>query len=371
MKIVSFTTGTWELRHGRIHQPTARWTILNSYFEKMGADIENIRITPTRWLGYYAGYGLSILKNIVKSVRQRRYVDLVLSYFPYMAPIGFFSAKLGRIPWVADWGDALIGSPVVEHFREYQRLKYITIRLLERTILKRANRIVTNFVGLKQQLIREGFSKSRVTAISDGVDNTLFTPISSYHTKEIDELKEELGIEGKIMFYHGKIAKMYKLTRLVNALKIASKSIPDLNLLLVGDGDGVDDIRWLARKLSIERQVTITGAIPHEEMPRYVRLADLCILPFRGGALKIWEWCASGKPVIGFRGYLEMEGFIHNENAYLVDSPREITNAIIRVLTDENLAKRLGQGAVEIAMKHDWRKLSKKYFGILEDAVSC
>ncbi|MFX1487289.1 MAG: glycosyltransferase [Promethearchaeota archaeon] len=371
MRIISYSAGTWELRHGRIHQPTARWTILNRCFEKMGAVVENIRIAPARQFGYYAGYALSILKNIAKSVRRRRYVDLVLSYFPYMAPIGFFSGKLGGIPWVADWGDALIGSPVVEHFRNYQRSKYITIRFLERTILKSADRVVTNFVGLSQQLIGEGFDRNKVTAISDGVDNTLFVPPSSSHTREIDKLKEELGIKGKTMFYHGKIAKMYNLTRLVNALKIASKSIPDLNLLLVGDGDDVDGIKWLARKLNIEKYVTITGALPYEEMPRYVRLADVCILPFRGGALKIWEWCASGKPVIGFRGYLEMEGFIHNENAYLVDSPEEIANAVVRVLTDEDLAKRLGEGAAKIAMEHDWRKLSKEYFRILQDAVFC
>ncbi|MFX1598705.1 MAG: glycosyltransferase [Promethearchaeota archaeon] len=371
MKVACYSTVTWELRHGKIHQPTARWTILNSYFEKMGAEIESVNIIPSRLLGYYAGYGLSILKNINKSIRRRKDVDIILSYFPYMAPIGYLASSFGGMPWVADWGDALIGSPVFEYFRRHQKLKHLTVRFLEKTILKRAERVVTNFVALRQQLLMEGFREDKVIAISDGVDNKLFTPPSPRHAEDICRLKEELGIKGKIIFYHGKIARMYNLTRLINALKVASKKIPDLHLLLVGDGDDVSRVRWLTKKLNIEKQVSITGALPHKEMPRYVRLADVCILPFRGGALKIWEWCACGKPVIGFKGHLEMEGFIHNENAYLVNSPKQIPSAIVRVLTDEELEKRLREGALKIAMEHDWKNLSKKYFGILEDAVSC
>ncbi len=369
MRIVCYSTETWVLRHGKIHQPTARWTIFNSYFEKMGAEIENKKIVPSRQLGYYGGYGLAILKNIVESIRQRKDVDLILTYFPYMAPIGYLAGKIGGIPWVADWGDALIGSPAFEYFRRNQRLKYITIRFLENTILKRADRVITNFVGLRHQLLREGFDKEKVNAISDGVDNTLFTPPSSAHRKENAELKEKLGIRGRIAFYHGKIAKMYSLSQLVYALKATSKKIPDLHLLLVGDGDDVHRIKELAKNLNIENRIVITGALPHEEIPRYVRLADVCILPFNSGALKIWEWCACGRPIIGFRGYLELEGFRHNENSFLVSTPKEIPGAIVQVLSDEELAGRLGKSALKLAAEYDWKNLSRMYFEILKEAV--
>lgn len=369
MKIVSYSAATWEVRHGKIHQPTARWTILNDCFRELGAEIENIRIQPARQLGYYAGYASAIINNVLKSIKERKTLDLVLTYFPYMAPIGYLTSSLGGIPWVADWGDALIGTPVFEFFREFHILKYAAVRFLERTILKKARRVVTNFVGLRHQLIKEGFDRNKVIAISDGVNSKLFTPPSSRHREEIANLKEKLGIEGRIIFYHGKIARMYKLTRLVHILKAASRRIPDLYLLLVGDGDDIQRIRGLAKELGVEKRVIITGALPHEEMPNYVRLADVCVLPFNSGALKIWEWCASGKPVIGLRGYLEVEGFTHDENAYLVKSLKDIPEAVNRVLSDEELAERLGKAAVKLAVEYDWKKVSEKYFDVLEGAV--
>ena len=76
---------------------------------------------------------------------------------------------------------------------EEDGLKYRLSRGLENIILRKANHIVVICQGLKDELLRRGFSNDKVSIIENGVDTDHFNP-----REKNQELVKKFGLDGKI-----------------------------------------------------------------------------------------------------------------------------------------------------------------------------
>src|SRR6185437_1985017 len=47
--------------------------------------------------------------------------------------------------------------------------------------------------------------------------------------------------------------------------------------IIVGTGDGVEVLRALAREYGIEDRIVLTGWIPHQDLPAYINVIDICL----------------------------------------------------------------------------------------------
>lgn len=88
---------------------------------------------------------------------------------------------------------------------------------------------------------------------------------------------------------------------LLQAVKILQKSIPNVQLVLVGDGEERQGFELLAQGMGIKNHVRFVGRVSGEDLPRYYNMADLFILPsiHQGEAfgMVLLEAMASGVPV--------------------------------------------------------------------------
>lgn len=113
-----------------------------------------------------------------------------------------------------------------------------------------------------------GVSAEKITSVSSAIDPN-YKPMP----ERAEKLKEELGLEGPIIYYVGRIAFYKGVDDIIKAYYIAKKEIPDLNLVIGG-------IPTLKMKPEVEKwknqyaDVHFAGMIPDELMPVYYTMAD-------------------------------------------------------------------------------------------------
>ena len=173
-------------------------------------------------------------------------------------------------------------------------------KFIERKVLNKSDQIIvlSRFTKEKLQHVYKT-SAEKITIIPGGVDLKRFYPAAD-RTK----IKQRLNIpqEKMILFTVRNLVPRMGLENLIYAVKEVVKTVPDIYLVLGGDGPLKDNIISLAKELGIGDHVTFAGFIPEVELPDYYRMADIFILPtleLEGFGLVTLEALASGVPVLG------------------------------------------------------------------------
>ena len=156
------------------------------------------------------------------------------------------------------------------------------------------------------------------------------------------------------------VLERYKATDvLAEAWRIAAPQVPDATLHLIGRGTLHDVVQRLATDLP--EQTRWTESLPAEGIVNAVDDATVLVLPSRSEGLPrvIIEAACRGRAVVGTTAGGIPDLVRHGENGLLVPSEdaAALADALVRVLSDRQLAERLGAAAVHsrTAMARDTR----------------
>ena len=162
---------------------------------------------------------------------------------------------------------------------------------------------------------------------------------------------------------------------LLPAFREVKQQISDSRLLIVGAGTrlrkGYED--WVKRA-GLEKDVIFVGFASDADLPRYFRTADVFCVPATGresqGIILI-EAMASGIPIVttNICGYATV--VTHGEEGLLVP-PRDIrslSRALITLLNDESLRRRLGEKGLIRARDFSWIEISKRVVAYYEETL--
>jgi len=127
--------------------------------------------------------------------------------------------------------------------------------------------------------------------------------------------------------------------------------------LVVGN---VYDDRFLARaeELGVRDNLIVTGGVPREAVPAFVAAADVEGHDLQGYGLGTasLEVMAARVPVVSVVRDDNFPGIrLHSwDNVVMVppDDPRALADAIIRLLDDRDLARRVGEGQRALILDH-------------------
>ena len=141
---------------------------------------------------------------------------------------------------------------------------------------------------------------------------------------------------------------------------LIKREIPEATLDIIG-ARPVPEIKELAQKSS---DIRVLGYM--EDVVPSLRQSAVFVVPLRAGGgmrVKILDTWALGIPIVSTSiGCEGIAGAIHEENILVADQPAEFADQVVRVMRDENLARRLihnGRGTVETS--YDWRSLYGDY----------
>ena len=131
---------------------------------------------------------------------------------------------------------------------------------------------------------------------------------------------------------------------LLRATSLVVQRDPSFRLEIAGDGECGPALRQLTTELKLERHVRFLGTV--RDVAPLLGRARLFVLPSltEGISLSLLEAMAHGLPVIATRVGGNAEVIRPDETGLLVPprAPAELADAILRVVTDPDLGRRLG-----------------------------
>jgi glycosyltransferase involved in cell wall biosynthesis len=209
---------------------------------------------------------------------------------------------------------------------------------LKNLVLRRLDGLISVSAGLLEIYLRSGHGRRERAYVV----YTLSSAAPPAEEAEVRAVRARLGLDGrKAVVYVGKLSLGKGGPVFLRAAERVAQTRPDTVFLIAGaDRSGQSpsaDVRWL-------------GRIEHEAMPALYRAADLVVVPSVGPeALSRvpLEAAAAGRPTVGARAGGIPEEILDGETGIVVErgDPEELAKAMLRLLEDEGLRTRLGEGA--------------------------
>jgi L-malate glycosyltransferase len=149
----------------------------------------------------------------------------------------------------------------------------------------------------------------------------------------------------------------YRIDLVVRAFAQIQRAFPEATLQLVGGGPLVQQMRNLVCELKL-LGVNFTGAVSHQEIARFYDAADIFLnaSSLDNMPVSILEAFASGTPVVTTAPE-GMSYLVQHERTGLLSKPgdeRALTDNVIRLLGEPELASRLAFNAHEEVRQYSW-----------------
>lgn len=230
---------------------------------------------------------------------------------------------------------------------------------------------VSNFIKQRVSSIQPN---SKIQTIHNGIDLKLFSP-----KETLIICRKTLGFSENdfIIVYSGRINHEKGISELIDAL-LNLRNYPQLKLLVLGssffENAKIEDefICSLKNKAKeIEEKIVFTGFIPYNQVPDYLQLADIAVLPSMWDepfGLTIVEAMAMGLPLITTRSGGIPE--ICEGTAIIVERDNIVNNLVSSILDlYKNREKRheMAEASLKRAKLFDKETYAKNIFAAIEN----
>jgi phosphatidylinositol alpha-mannosyltransferase len=174
------------------------------------------------------------------------------------------------------------------------------------------------------------------------------------------------GMPGRpTLLFVGRLDRRKGLNVALEALPLVSKQLPGARLVVVGGGPGTDAARRRAARLGVSGAVRFVGPVSPRDLPGYYAAADVYLSPALGGesfGIVLLEAMASGVPVVAsdIPGYDETVDRGHDGLLVPPSDPAALAGALVRVLSDRDLADSLRSAGLAKAQGHAWPRIASR-----------
>lgn len=227
-------------------------------------------------------------------------------------------------------------------------------------------KIIAISESVKKSLMKYEFIPSnKIFVLPNCIDYNAFN-----RTKKMDILTQKYRI---IIGTVGRLEKVKGIRYLLLSMKTVLTKFPDARLDIVGDGSQASELIELSKNLGISNSVKFFGKFTNV-IPFFNEM-DIFVLPstLEGFGIVLLEAMAAGVPVVASDVDGIKEVIFNGENGILVPpkNPEAIANAIIKLIEDPQLVKKLvenGQKRAQLFDVHEHvSKLDRLYSNLLGD----
>ncbi|MBQ3802891.1 MAG: glycosyltransferase [Oscillospiraceae bacterium] len=291
-----------------------------------------------------------------KLLRSRNYSVIHINAFQGMA---FYYAHLGRAAGVSKILVHSHNSGLRNSLLKREKLllhKAYSVRYAEDvTDYWACSRLAAEFLFPDSVMKQQGF-----IFVPNAVDIERFCFDPTVRTR----IRKELGVEEKLVLGNvGRLCEQKNQSFLLDVLSGLINRGMDCNLLLVGSGPAMEELKRKAEELNLQKSVIFTGVSSHVE--ELLCAMDVFLFPslFEGLPISVIEAQASGLPVI-YHDILAEEAAIMPDFSVL---PLEVEKWVEKILSTkrnkqrEAAALKMKQTLFDIDSLSSW--LEKEYRG--------
>ena len=268
--------------------------------------------------------------------------------FPYLS---CFSSKLISrlqgpelfITWLEVWG---------EYWREYlgakgragQAVEWAAARLTDRNIAisRRTQRDLLSLGGREAQIVPPGIDWKMISAIPQS--------------------REQSDI-----IYVGRLIEHKNIDLVIRALKHVQSEVPDVKVLIVGDGPEMNNLTSLARELDLNQSIRFLGFLEdHNYALSLMKSSRIFVSPStrEGFGMAALEANACGIPVVTVNHDMNAVMDLIGEDTGLICQPNEaeLSQAILSLLRQGTSRAR----CMEAARDYDWDAICNRAESVYE-----
>jgi len=254
-------------------------------------------------------------------------------------------------------------------FSQEQVQEFIKEKVMNwlREYMRKCQHIVIPSESMRSILVNDYGLVDRFTVIPTGLD------IAPY--KEADGTLLRAGWnwpDDKVIISVGRLAEEKNWTTLLQAFALALQEQPNLRLVLVGDGPQAQALRQLTGELGITERVLFAGRVPFEQVPNYLKAADMfafaSVTETQG--LATLEAMAAGLPVVAVAASGTQDIVEDGSHGFLVrNDPEDLSNGIVKLIGDSDLMGTFKLAALRTSRAYDNKRLARKMLKVYERAI--
>lgn len=334
----------------------------NSYghFQSLKEAIEGIGIKESRNIStQISRVPSTILELMWKYIHIPSVEHLVHEKIDVFHIMGAINPPLRTAKLVATIYD-LIPIKFPDFFDEKTRRRFN--RYFNNVILK-ADAVIAISNSVKEDILEYfDIPGSKVEVVAPGFDSELYRQIQG--KSMIDKIKAKYGIDKKYILFVGTLEERKNLERLIKAYAILPDYLKTDYLLMICGKKGwfFEEIFGAVKELKLEKKVIFTGYVPDEDLSFLMNGAEVFVYPslYEGFGIPLLEAMACGTPVISSKVSSLPEvvgdaGILINPN-----NVEELSDAILRVLSNSELRAQLSEKGLRQASKFSWEKTAMK-----------
>jgi glycosyltransferase involved in cell wall biosynthesis len=238
---------------------------------------------------------------------------------------------------------------------------YVMEKLAVRLYKRRHIPFIVGSPSTHDELTQAGFRPENVRVINYAVDHSVHRPSGVPKSPT------------PLIGYFGRLKRYKSIDHLLQAIPRVRKEIPDIKVLIVGEGDDRPRLEAMSRELGLERAVEFTGYVPESRKIQLLQEMWFKVTTSskEGWGLTVLEANACGTTVIASNVPGLRDAVRDNETGllYTYGDVTELSDKILLLLKDRTLRERLAARALEWSRKFDWDIAAKDTLAVLKSRV--
>jgi len=237
------------------------------------------------------------------------------------------------------------------------------MRKIQRFVLRRTNVITTPSEYLAQEIIKAYRLNPQQLVVNYNASET--PEIIPFETNRV---KHQIVTTARLVVWKG-------IDGIIKAVAILKETIPDIKLIVAGDGPELKNLQKLAEDLNVANQVTFLGNISRAETWQLRKNSEVYVLnsTYEGLPHTVLTSFASGIPTIATNISGTNEAIYHEKTGLLVEpgDSNGLAKAITRLFNDPELSKQLVENSTQLLReKFSWETHIKNLNAIFQSVIS-
>ncbi|MEO2047697.1 MAG: glycosyltransferase family 4 protein [Pirellulales bacterium] len=275
-------------------------------------------------------------------------------------PTGVHLSKRHCIPHLL----TIVGGDIYDPTKWYSPHRNPLLKPVVKRVLSKADRHTAISHDIERRA-RQFYKFDReIEVIPLGIKMPKFSPAS----------REQLGLDinKQYAITVGRLVRRKDLPTLIRALHLLQR--PELDLIVLGDGPELDNLKAIAQELGVSTQIQFRGFVPEELKYQLLTQSDVFALPslHEGFGLVFIEAMHCGLPVVATTNGGQEDFLQDGKTGFMVASgdPLALKNALARVLDDSEWAARSGEENKRLAEQYSVENTALRYEELLIQTCS-
>jgi len=294
------------------------------------------------------------------------------------------SGALNYSPWLSKFAPTVLtihGSPTLDVIRlslggedRFRFILFNTSHTLPSRLIDFVSRpIFSRIVFVSRYALWSSLNKIRGEVMRSRLRKISRVVYNGVDINRLRDIASKTAYDDYSIVFISRLMEYKGVRWLIKAFRRVVKELPRAKLHIVGNGPLYGDARELVARLGLDNNVVLHGSLPRSNALKILAGSKILVHPslVEGFGIVIAEAYAMGKPVITHRSGYAYELVGETGAGLMINTldEEEFSNAIINLLTDNNLYKKLSQRALEVSERFSVEEMVKGYLSVYRELV--